>query len=334
MWKSSSTCTSAAARRASIAAEIPPAPEPTTTTSASSSQPGTSRRSSAIVGVERSAVTPAAASPAPVRNPRRVCFTSGSRFRLRAQYSRIISSEPNVGSQALAASDRVRQRAAVHVLEFAADWHAVRDSRRGEAVPRDNLTQEVRGGLALDRWIGGKDHLCDLALAKQPLQRLDADLVRPDAIERRQMSHQYEIAAAIARRLLDGNYVRRRLHDTQQAAVTLVRRADRAELALGEHPAPATVTEAVDGAGDRLRKLAATDPFAFEQMECHALRRLGAHAGQAAQRLDQAAQGRRIEHRLRVSRRTAASCPAGDSSRPSAKTFSPASHFRCDARRR
>ena len=76
----------------------------------------------------------------------------------------------------------------------------------------------------------------------------------------------------------------------QQAAVASWRRADRADLAFGEHPASATVTQPVHRTGDRLRELAAPVPLAFEQMKRHALSRLRTDARQATQRLDQAAQ--------------------------------------------
>jgi len=64
--------------------------------------------------------------------------------------------------------------------------------------------------------------------------------------------------------------------------------ADRAELALREHPATAAAAKALEGAADGGRDLPCPVAIALEQVEGHALRRLGAHAGQAAQRLDQA----------------------------------------------
>ena len=207
----------------------------------------------------------------------------------------------------LPARERVGERAAVDVLELAADRHAVRDARRAQAERRRDLGQEMRRGLALDRGIGREDHFPDLAFAEQPLERVDADLVGADAVERRQVAHQHEVAAAVARRLLDRHDVGRRLDHAEQRAVAARRGADRAEFALGEHAAAPAVPERARSPRRRDAAISRA-PSRSRSSRWNAMRcaDFGPDARQAAQRLDQPAQRRRIEHVPAVAHRTAA----------------------------
>src|SRR5262245_40273692 len=141
----------------------------------------------------------------------------------------------------LAPGERVRERAAVHVLELAAHRDAVRDARRADAAPRDQLADVVRGGIAFDGRVGREDHLLDLALFEQRLEAVEAELLRANAVERREVAHQHEVAAAIAAGLLDRDDVGRRLDDAQGGRVALRRRADLAQFAVRQHAAPAAV---------------------------------------------------------------------------------------------
>ena len=54
----------------------------------------------------------------------------------------------------------------------------------------------------------------------------------PDAIQRRQMSHQHEVVAAIAARELNRHHIGGRFHHAQQRRIALRRRADRTQLTL------------------------------------------------------------------------------------------------------
>src|SRR6202034_3643498 len=101
----------------------------------------------------------------------------------------------------------MRERATVHVLELPADRHTVRDARRAYAASRCELSQVVRRRLALHRGVGGENQLTHAALAENRLELAQPELLGPDAIERRQVSHQYEVAAAVAARLLDRHHI-------------------------------------------------------------------------------------------------------------------------------
>src|SRR3546814_10034155 len=73
------------------------------------------------------------------------------------------------------ASERVRQGAAVHVLQFAAQRHAVGEPAGAHAVLARELREVVRGRLAFDRGIGGDDQLAHLALRQAVAQPVQAE---------------------------------------------------------------------------------------------------------------------------------------------------------------
>src|SRR6516225_4908913 len=88
------------------------------------------------------------------------------------------------GLERLPSRERVRERAAVDVLELSAERDAVGDAARAHAAPRGELTQVVRGRLALDRRVGGDDQLAHDALGEYRLEVPRAELLGADAIER------------------------------------------------------------------------------------------------------------------------------------------------------
>src|SRR3546814_8779631 len=59
--------------------------------------------------------------------------------------------------------ERMRQRPAVHVFEFAAQRHAVGQAAGAHAVVAGKLGEVVRGGLAFHGGIGGDDTFLHLA---------------------------------------------------------------------------------------------------------------------------------------------------------------------------
>src|SRR5205814_9471394 len=99
--------------------------------------------------------------------------------------------------------ERVRERAAVAVLELAPDRHAVGDASGADAAPRGQLTEEMGRRLALDRGVGGQDQLAHPALRQDRLELAHAELLGADAIERRQVPHEHEVASTVAAGGLD-----------------------------------------------------------------------------------------------------------------------------------
>ena len=165
---------------------------------------------------------------------------------------------------------------------------AMRDARIPRA--RHQLAEEVRGRLALDRRVGREDHLAHLALVEQRLELLDAELLGPDAVERRQVAHQHEVAAAVAARLLDRDDVGGRFDDAE-------RRADRA--AAPRRSRTTRLRSACGSAGSARRfavasssaRASARPPSRLRSSRWKAMRcaDFGPTPGRHAQRLDQSA---------------------------------------------
>src|ERR1700691_6125934 len=123
----------------------------------------------------------------------------------------------------------MRQGPAVDGLELPADRHSVRDARRFDARAQRDLAQIMRGGLAFDRRIGGENDLAHFGLRQQSFELLQPELRGPDAVERRQMPHQYEVTPPEAAGLLDGHDVRRRFDHAELRGTALRGGAYRAE---------------------------------------------------------------------------------------------------------
>src|SRR4030065_749344 len=121
------------------------------------------------------------------------------------------------GSSHVAPSrQRTCQRAAISVLKFASHRHPIGDARGADVAGMRQLADVVRGGFALARQVGGESDFLHPAFVEQCLETVDADLVRPDAIERRQSSHEHEVVAVVGAGLLDGGKIGRGLGPPQQ----------------------------------------------------------------------------------------------------------------------
>src|SRR5690606_29414823 len=214
-----------------------------------------------------------------------------------------------VGRFDLAApGERARQRAAVDELELAADGHAVRDPGRRHAVLLRERRDEMGGRVALDGDARRDDHLVDLAHGEALLEQLEPELAGADAVDRRKVAEQHEVAAAIRVRALDREEIRRRLDDAEVRRIALRAAAKAASRLLGERAAPLAVANRLRGGIERARKAARRLALAVAQMKGHALRRLLADARETLQRLDQLREKRRIDvrHRGEEQLRTAA----------------------------
>ena len=91
--------------------------------------------------------------------------------------------------------DRRRQRALVEIIELAADRHAVREPRHLHVRVVQQFGDVMRGGLAVDRGVERQDHFLHLRLVRARDQRVDGQILRADAVERRQRAAEHVIAA-------------------------------------------------------------------------------------------------------------------------------------------
>src|SRR5690242_3391435 len=189
--------------------------------------------------------------------------------------------------QYLATAERMRQRAAVDVFQFAAQRHAVGQPGRAHATGTRQLREVVRGRVTFHGGIGGDDHLLDLALAQAPGQFRQPQFFRPEPVQRRQPAHQHEVLATITGGLLDRRQFGRRLDHAQHLSITTGTGAQRAQRLLAEIAATLAVADLLHRLRHHPRKPRPALALALKQMKRHPLRTLATHAGQAAQRLDQ-----------------------------------------------
>src|SRR5690606_9818325 len=126
----------------------------------------------------------------------------------------------------------------------------------------------------------GEHDLGDAAGAHALLEQVETELAGADAVDRREMPHEHEVAAAVCARLLDREQIGRRLDDADLAAVTPLARTKAAARFFGEHPAQLAVANALHRAVEHGGKALAAVAVLVEEMERHALRRLAADAGQ------------------------------------------------------
>ena len=82
------------------------------------------------------------------------------------------------------------------------------------------LRKHMCSGLAFNGRIGRHDHLLDLTLAQPCGEQVEAELLRPQAIHRREAAKQHEIMAAIAGCGFNRKLVDRCLDDAEQMLVT------------------------------------------------------------------------------------------------------------------
>src|SRR6185312_13573126 len=197
-------------------------------------------------------------------------------------------------SNGLAPGERMRQRTAIDVLQLTADGHAVRDPAGTQSAASGELREEMRRGLSLDGRIGREDQLADRALLEKGLELANAELLRADAVERRQVTHQHEVTPAVTARLLDGDHIGRRLHDAQKRGLPLRRGADRAQLLLGEHAATAAAHHRSQRAVERLRERARRGARVLQEMKGHALSRLRPDTRERTQGFDELGEAGRV----------------------------------------
>src|SRR5215470_8652294 len=118
---------------------------------------------------------------------------------------------------------RLRQRPAVHVLELAAYRHAAGEPRHFEAARAEHLADVMRGRLPFIGEIRSQDDLADLPIECALEQAVEPDLLRPDAVERREPPHEDKVQATVRQGVLEHKQVGRRLDHAQQRSVALGR---------------------------------------------------------------------------------------------------------------
>ena len=131
------------------------------------------------------------------------------------------------------------------------------------------LADVIRRGFALYGGIGGQNHLFDFAIGKPLTQRLEAQLLWPNTIDRRQMPHQHIVVAPEAAALLNRHDVGGRLHHTERGRVSLGVGADLTDLQLGKIAAATAVFDLGQRHFDGFRDLLGPrDPAPIDGASC------------------------------------------------------------------
>src|SRR3954453_22550239 len=99
------------------------------------------------------------------------------------------------------------QRDLVGVLEVATCRKSTRQTGQAQAHPGEHPGEVGRSGLPLEVRVGRQDDLRDGAVVEPAEQLLDAQLVRPDAFDRRDRTTEHVVAALELTGALDGHDV-------------------------------------------------------------------------------------------------------------------------------
>src|SRR5690554_1776964 len=100
------------------------------------------------------------------------------------------------------------------------------------------------------------------------------------------MPHKYEIAAFVITRLLDGQQIRRTLHNTESADIARGVLTNPAHFGIGKILAAFTTANTFHSMIQRIRKPHSTRACALQQMKSHALGRFLTYARQTPERFD------------------------------------------------
>ena len=192
----------------------------------------------------------------------------------------------SASSNLAAPLERLVHRDLVGVFEVAAHGNAHRDAGHPDAKRLEQPRQVDGGGFALDIRVRREDHLGHAAPdARQ--QALDLQLVRPDALQRRQRTHQHVIHALEVARLLDGRHIRRLFDDADDVMIPIHIAAEGAGVDVGDVVAHRTVRDALLHVAKGVSQPLGAVARALEDMEGQALRPLGADARQSLELLDE-----------------------------------------------
>src|SRR5690348_4140163 len=171
----------------------------------------------------------------------------------------------------LPAAERVGQRAAIDVFEFAAERYAMREPRGTHAGRSRQLAEPVRRCFTFHRRIGGDHQFAHLAGRERTRQKLRSEFVGAETIQRRESPHQYEIAPAVTGRLLDCEQVGGCLDHADLRCVPRRACADRALLGFAEIAAGLAVPDALHRLREYGSQTRTAIAVALQQMEGHPL---------------------------------------------------------------
>src|SRR4029078_2825138 len=194
------------------------------------------------------------AEPATASGPTRIRYSTipiNAAMPALARRSRISMTRLLIGeSDRPAALEGPDESHLIGIFEVAPDRQPAGDPGHGPADRLESLGKVHRGGLAFERRVGGHDHLDErLTIARgavRPLQQLaDAQLVRPDAVDRRDRPVEDVVEALELPGPLQGEHVERLLDHAQARRVAARVATDRAERLVADVEAAVTEDDLV-----------------------------------------------------------------------------------------
>lgn len=168
----------------------------------------------------------------------------------------------------------------VRMLQFAAQRNALREARKPDPVSTRQARDVMRRGFALDSRVGCHDHLFDRLGGESALELIQADILGPDPIERRQSAEQHEIAAIETGRLLDRQHVAGGFDHAQDPVGTTRAGADIADVGRREISTAIATPNFAHGLVQDVGQSLPAPPIPLQEMQRHALSRSRADAGQ------------------------------------------------------
>ena len=207
---------------------------------------------------------------------------------------------------------RFGHRDFVRVFNVAAGRNPCRDARHPERRVLQHSLDVYRGGLAFHRWIGCNDQFIYLATFDTLTQTCEPQMLRSDAMQRRERSVQHVIDAVVAASLFNRGDVGRLLDNAYQALIACGAAAIYAGINVRDVAANRAQMKTGLDLTDRLGKQIGVFVAGAQDVKGEPLRRLAANARQLLQFIDEPrhrfgefGQGTSTVFAMEVSRRTA-----------------------------
>ena len=167
----------------------------------------------------------------------------------------------------------------VGVFDFVAHAHASRQHRDFHIGVGGKTAEDVEvGGVALHCGTQRQYHLFHLARFHTLFKRFDLDVLRSDAVHRRDESAQHMIQAVVLMRVFDAHHIFHILHHTDGGGITQMVGADGANLGFADVVAHFAVLNFLPELDDGFAKLACVLLVLLQQMLHKAQRRFATDA--------------------------------------------------------
>lgn len=173
------------------------------------------------------------------------------------------------------------------MLELGPDRHAARQPADPYSARLQHFADVVRSRFAFIGKVGCQHHFGHEAVAGARNQLLKMDLLRTDAVQRLQASHQHEVIPLECQGLLYHQLVRRRFGYAQKRGIASLVYAHLAYIVLCKRVAARTVADRIDGLAQRLPEKSRAVTVVLQHVVGNALRRLGTYPWQAPQCIGQ-----------------------------------------------